>query len=170
MNWPATGRRTDFRGGNRVPAAVFLLLVGALLLALPESSRASGPEVLRIRHFTGPDYTRVVLDLSRPCYYEVREIKDPRRLAVNVRAGHFRLDGSIPVGDGLVKRIRSNSGPDRAQVVIDLDSEFTFKSFSLPAADGRPDRVVVDVFRTSGSAPAPGRSSGTATRQKETVP
>lgn len=142
------------RGGALLPAAVFLL---GMLLAWVGSAAAAGPEVLRIRHFTGPDYTRVVLDVSRPCSYEVREIADPRRLAVNVRSGTFRLEGSIPVADGLVRRIRSNGGDERAQVVIDLDSDFTFKSFSLPAADGRPDRVVVDVFPAAGGPAAPSR-------------
>jgi len=121
--------------------AVFLVLLVA------SAAQAAGPEVLRIRYFTGPDYTRVVLVLSQPCSYEVRENSHPRRLAVNVRQGSFRIDGSIPVGDGLIRRIRRNIDDSRAQVVLDLDRDCTFKSFSLPAADGRPDRVVVDVFR-----------------------
>jgi N-acetylmuramoyl-L-alanine amidase len=168
MPRPLHGRRELDRGGAWAPAAVFLLLI--LLSATARPAAAAGPEVLRIRHFTGPDYTRVVLDLSRPCSYEVREIKEPRRLAINVRYGSFRLDGSIPVGDGLVKRIRQNPGPERAQVVIDLDRAFTFKSFSLPAADGRPDRVVVDVFRSAEQPPAQPVHGGTATRRQETVP
>jgi N-acetylmuramoyl-L-alanine amidase len=156
---PLHCRNQDNRGGPTAPAAVFLLLfiLGGAGGVLGASD--SGPEVLRIRHFTGPDYTRVVLDLSRPCSFEVQEVQEPRRLAVRVRKGSFRLDGSIPVGDGLVRRIRSTSGDDQAQVVIDLDRDFTFKSFSLPAADGRPDRVVVDVFRSAGkkrpAAPVP---------------
>ncbi len=131
-----------------------VLLAGLLVFLGPAlgDQALAGPEVLRVRHFTGPDYTRVVLDLSRPCSYEVREVANPRRLVINVRQGDFRLDGSIPVGDGLVKRIRRNEGDERAQVVLDLQGAYTFKSFSLPAADGRPDRVVVDVFRSTGPA------------------
>ena len=145
MPRPEQFRHRHDRGGILLPAAVFLLC----LLVLPVAARPDqGPEVLRVRHFTGPDYTRIVLDLSRPCSFEVLEEGNTQQLAVNVRNGRFRLDGSIPVNDGLVKRIRQNPGADQAQVVIDLDRDYTFKSFSLPAADGRPDRVVVDVFRT----------------------
>lgn len=148
MNWAQWWQYMMNRGGALGPASVFLW---ALLILSPSfSMAAAGPEVLRVRHFTGPDYTRVVLDLSRPCSYEIREIVDPGRLAINIRLGSFRLDGSIPVGDGLIKRIRQNPGEGRAQVVLDLDSPYTFKSFSLPAADGRPDRVVIDVFRAKG--------------------
>ena len=106
-----------------------------------------GPLVLRVRHFSGPQYTRVVLDLDRPASYVVNETRDSGNIAVDVRQGRFRLDGSIPVGDGLVKRIRRNAEDGRAQVVLDLMADYTFKSFSLPAADGRPDRIVVDVYR-----------------------
>lgn len=157
------------RGGAQLPAAVFLL---CLLLAGAGQAGAAGPQVLRVRHFTGPDYTRVVLDVSRPCSYEVREISDPRRLAVNVRSGTLRLEGSIPVGDGLVRRIRSNSGDERAQVVIDLDAAFTFKSFSLPAADGRPDRVVVDLFpaRAAGAEPLRTRPAPPAVELENRTP
>ena len=154
------------RGVNALSAAVFLLML--LLVPLNSVLAAGGPEVLRVRHFTGPDYTRIVLDLSRPCSFEVREVPESRRLAVNIRQGVFRLDGSIPVNDGLVKRIRQNTGDGHAQVVVDLDRDFTFKSFSLPAADGRPDRVVIDVFRTKGTGKAV--PDKTAPRPDQMVP
>ena len=156
MTRPNFWSKQGSRGGAAAPAAVFLFFL--VVLAVPVRA-ASGPEVLRIRHFTGPDYTRVVLDLSAPCSFDVREVKNPRRLAINVRRGTFRIDGSIPVNDGLVKRIRRNPGAERAQVVIDLDGDFSFKSFSLPAEDGRPDRVVVDVFRASGQSRPVARKS-----------
>ena len=116
---------------------------------------ASGPDVVRIRHFTAPDHTRVVLDLSGPGSFEVRRIGNPDRIAVNVSYGGFAEAGSIVVADGLVRRIRRNPGADRAQVVLDLDNQAEFRSFSLPAADGRPDRIVLDIMR-----PKPGSGSG----------
>ena len=76
---------------------------------------ASGPDVVRIRHFTAPDHTRVVLDLSGPSSFEVRRIGNPDRIAVNVSYGGFAEAGSIVVADGLVRRIRRNPGADRAQ-------------------------------------------------------
>lgn len=108
---------------------------------------ASGPDIVRIRHFTAPDHTRVVLDLSGPGSFEVRRIGGPDRIAVNVLQAGFTGEGSIAVADGLVRRIRRNPGTNRAQVVLDLDHKAEFRSFSLPAADGRPDRIVLDVLR-----------------------
>jgi len=128
---------------------VFLLLSASAIPA--GEAAAAGPEVLRIRYFTGPEYTRVVLDLSRPGSFDVREVRNPERLAVNVRRGSFLATDPIDVNDGLLRRIRRNSGSKRAQVVLDLARAARFKSFSLPADDGRPDRVVIDLYRTAGN-------------------
>ncbi len=126
-----------------------ILVLSCLVCGWPSAATfaASGPDIVRIRHFTAPDHTRVVLDLSGPGSFEVRRIEDPDRIAVNVPHGGFVETGSIAVGDGLVRRIRRNPGAKRAQVVLDLDHQAEFRSFSLPAADGRPDRIVLDILR-----------------------
>jgi len=147
-------RRPGFRGGATWPAAVFLWMLASLVPA--PASAVNGARVLQVRHFSGPQHTRVVLDLSRPCSFETREVSDPPRLAVNVRLGRFDSLAPLSVADGLVTGIRFNSGRTRAQVVIDLTRSATFKCFSLPAGDGRPDRVVIDIFRPGSlGAPAP---------------
>lgn len=109
------------------------------------------PEVLRIRFFSGPDKTRIVLDLDRPASFEVREISNPNRLAINLPRCTFANSASILVEDGLIKRIRRNPGRNRAQVVLDLAGHSEFKSFSLPPEKGRPHRVVVDILRSGAS-------------------
>ena len=125
---------------------LFLLMVGFLLV--PGVSLA-GPGISGVRHFTAPDHTRVVLDLTGPASFEVRRIGDPERIAVNVVGAFFEQTGSIAVGDGLVRMIRRNPGTERAQVVLDLDQRVEFRSFSLPAGDGRPHRIVLDVLRSA---------------------
>jgi N-acetylmuramoyl-L-alanine amidase len=139
-----------------VPAYFFtgLLVVLLGMGSSPPATAASGPEILRIRHFTAPDHTRVVLDLSGPGSFEVRQIGNPDRIAVNVPRAGFAKAGAVVVDDGLVRQIRRNPGRHRAQVVLDLEQPARFRSFSLPAAAGRPDRIVIDVLRT----PATGTS------------
>lgn len=152
------------RGARLLAAAVFLWVLAG---PVPGSARAvEGARVLQVRWFSGPEHTRVVVDLSRPCSFDTREVEGPPRLAVNLRKGRFDDRTTVAVGDGLVTGIRRNQGRDHAQVVIDLERESTFNCFSLPAGDGRPDRVVVDIFRpldmrrpvarsrSGGSAPA----------------
>ena len=137
------------RGGLVSAVAVFFCA------CLPAEVAARGPEVVRVRHFSAPDHTRIVLDLSGPGSFEVRRVTDPDRIAINVRGANLARTATIAVGDGVVKRIRSNPGRGRAQVVLDLDHRSEFRSFSLPAGSGRPDRIVVDVLRGVAAEPSP---------------
>ncbi len=141
---PGSSLRFDRRALRTVAGASSVFLI---LLALAATVRAAPvPEIRGIRYFIGPDHTRIVLDLSAPASFEVREVRNPERVAINVRRARFRDQGAISVDGDLVRGIRRNSGQRRAQVVLDLAKRARLKSFSLPAADGRPDRIVVDVF------------------------
>lgn len=149
------GRRKPrrFRGVVPGPSSFFFVL---LIWAVAVGTAASGTEIQRIRYFIGPDHTRVVLDLSGPASFDVRQVRAPERVAINVRGARFAESTPMNVDGGLVKSIRRNSGTSRAQVVLDLAGKARFKGFSLPAGDGRPDRIVVDVFpETTGAAKAP---------------
>ena len=129
---------------------------GMLLILVCASAALARPEIVRVRHWSAPDHTRIVLDLTGPASYEIRRVDDPHRIAVNIAGARFRGSDAITVQDGLVRRIRRNPGSRRAQVVVDLSRESEFRHFSLPAAAGRPDRIVIDVQR-SGVANAAGR-------------
>jgi len=115
------------------------------LLALTTDSTAR--DVVGIRYFSAPEYTRVVLDMSGPGSFEVRRVTHPDRLAINIVGAGVNLDSPVSVADGLVQGIRLNHGNHRAQIVIDLGRAAQFRSFSLPAIQGRSDRIVVDVLR-----------------------
>ncbi len=114
------------------------------------SARAATVQIQRVRHYSAPDYTRVVLDLSRSTGFEVRELRDPDRLVINVAGARLAGSTAIVVGDGLVQKIRRHQNDVRAQVVVDLAYLPRHESFVLPAGDGRPARIVIDVFRKAG--------------------
>jgi N-acetylmuramoyl-L-alanine amidase len=114
---------------------------------------ASGARILRLRHFSGPEHTRIVLDLDRASSFEVRRVEGPDRIALNLPGAVFAAGGDRKVGDGLVERIRCNVGADRAQIVIDLAGRREFRAFSLPPSGGKPDRIVIDILRAGGTPP-----------------
>lgn len=148
---PARRRRPGIRPGAALALAV-LALAGA---GRPgPAAAADGPVILAVRHSSTPERTRVVLDLDRGASFVVRRVGDPDRLAVNVAGASFGGAGPRRIGDGLVRAVRCNAGARRAQVVLDLERAADFRSFSLPAADGRPDRIVVDVLRGGAAVPA----------------
>ena len=127
-----------------------VLLVAILTLTtlgLARETAARTPRIEQVRHFSGPDHTRVVLDLDAPASYELRLVDDPARLVVNVPGARFAATTTLTVADGLVQRVRFNPGPERAQVVLDLAVDrIAHRHFVLPAAGERPDRIVVDIM------------------------
>ncbi|RJR48425.1 MAG: N-acetylmuramoyl-L-alanine amidase [Desulfobacteraceae bacterium] len=107
-------------------------------------------EVQGIRHWSTPNYTRVVIDISRPVKYEshiIKEdpsIKKPRRLYVDLKDALVKSDinTSIPIDDGLLKGARAGQyAKETVRVVLDIDSIGGYKIFPLHD----PFRIVIDV-------------------------
>ncbi len=144
-------RPIRIRKSRRIGVAMpYAVLWAALCLLIAGAGEARAAVFVdQVRYWTAPDHTRIVLDLSGPARYEVRRVGDPERIAVNVPGARFRGTAKIPVGDGVIERIRRNALRSRAQVVLDLESAREYRHFVLKAAAGRPDRIVIDVFRGS---------------------
>ena len=136
------------RRGPVIRAATIFWLAMALGAAMSAPALAA-PEVLRVRYFTGPRHTRIVVDLTDPVSFEVRRVHGPERIAINLPRARFRAQGmsTVEVTDGLVERIRRNDSAQRAQVVVDLAGNVKHSVFALAATSERPDRIVIDVFR-----------------------
>ncbi len=128
-------------------------LVVFLLLGIVPAARA-GVVIDQVRFWTAPDHTRIVLDLSGSADYDLRRVTGPDRISVNIAAARFRDMATLEVGDGTLLRVRKNALSGRAQIVLDLAGDLKFRHFALKAAGDRPDRIVIDVFRAAGAAPA----------------
>ena len=136
---------------SRAIVALSSLLFGLCCLLL----RAEGPpRVKGVRFTSGPDYTRVVVDLDSLAKYRPGRLSSPERLFVDFPStlADAGWEGrQIPVSDGLVHRIRigqPQSGGTR--VVLDLGSSADPHIFTL----NNPPRLVVDLKRASTPPPA----------------
>ncbi|MBN2466923.1 MAG: N-acetylmuramoyl-L-alanine amidase [Deltaproteobacteria bacterium] len=120
----------------------FLLLLGA--------SAAAGVEVFDIRYWTAPDHTRIVLDLNQLAYYDVFELRDPCRLVIDVKEARSLVKTKeLLVNDQVVSKVRwGYFKPDVLRVVIDLVRASRSTVFTLKKYLDKPDRLVIDVFRT----------------------
>ncbi len=118
----------------------------------PSATKISGLKpVTGIRYWSNPDYTRVVIHVNEAVRYSERllrkdpSINKPPRLFIdlhNTRIGPG-LEQSIPIHDGLLKRVRA--GQHKAgsvRVVLDIDGIKSYKIFPLQD----PFRIVVDVI------------------------
>lgn len=127
-----------------------------------EKGESGGPQGLTqvqgIRHWSTPNYTRVVIDVSRPVRYESHLLKEdpnlnkPRRLYVDLKDAIVPSDitTTIPIGDGLLKAARAAQfAKETVRVVLDINSISGYKIFPLHD----PFRVVIDVQGTEEKEP-----------------
>jgi N-acetylmuramoyl-L-alanine amidase len=136
------------------PRALLALLVAALaclLSAAGVSAAFQRAAVTEIKHWSNPEYTRVVISLDRAAAFSHRLLeKDPsikvpwRRLFIDIKGSVVgsALPKSMPIDDGLLKGARAAQN-DRAtvRVVLDIESIEDYKVFPLED----PYRIVVDV-------------------------
>ncbi len=140
-------------------------LAAVAAIVLLAQGVSAEPTITSVRHWTAPDATRIVVDLSENAAYSTRVLTGPDRVVVLV------VDGSIggmarrtEVMDGLVDRVRLNQLKSGAQVVIDLASSSPHNVFHLRPYLDKPHRVVIDVFH-DGPPEAPTPPPGVDTRE-----
>lgn len=149
----------------RARAGLIALLVVLLPLMLAvERPRGLG-DVRDVRTWSHEEFTRVVVELTRPVEVEVRRLGadrsagKPARLYVDLQGiwvGRSYQDG-IAVGDGLLRGVRVGQNTLRTtRLVIDLERYDRHRLLTLRS----PDRVVVDVYgprKSVGRKPADAR-------------
>ncbi len=143
----------------------------------PPSLRAPPKEVLKplpgkvwvkgVRHWSGEDYSRVVVDLSGKVQYRDHILKAhqgrPPRVYVDLRPARLSpyLKPEVSIQDGLLSRVRLGQYKnDTVRVVLDLKSLTSYRTFYL----GSPPRLVIDLIgeekpRSPLKPPAQGRYS-----------
>jgi N-acetylmuramoyl-L-alanine amidase len=141
-----------------------LALLAGLTLGATPPPRATkpAPELVRIRFWTAPDHTRLVFDLTGPPPVQPRfRLTGPTTYEVFMpRMGKSLAVTSEFVGDSLVADIFPTVADSGAVVRVGLKQATTPLAFVLAAADGVPDRIVIDV-------PSPPNPQAEANQQKQ---
>ncbi len=119
-------------------------------------------QLVRIRFWTAPDHTRLVFDLTGPPPVEPRfRLSGPATYEIVIpRAGKSLAVTSEFVGDSLVADIFPAVSDSGVVVRVGLKQATTPLAFVLAAADGVPDRIVIDV-------PAPPNPQAEANLQQQ---
>jgi N-acetylmuramoyl-L-alanine amidase len=98
-----------------------------------------------LRHYTGSDYTRIVLDFDREISFKRNRLSNPDRLYIdfdNAVAYKPLVEQKFEVDDSFLKEIRVGQNTFRkVRVVLDIKSLENFEVFSLY----HPYRVVIDI-------------------------
>ncbi|NCC24922.1 MAG: N-acetylmuramoyl-L-alanine amidase [Deltaproteobacteria bacterium] len=128
--------------------------------ASPGKRSGQTPELTSIRHWSGPDYTRVVLDLDSSATYTHRllnpdpKLKTPSRLFIDLECIGTASDipSKLTIKNSVVREIRVGQRTgDVTRVVLDIESLKNAKVFNLED----PYRIVVDVYTPPPSAASP---------------
>jgi N-acetylmuramoyl-L-alanine amidase len=136
----------------RRAAAVSATFFVALLLLGVNRPNGLG-DVVEVRHWSYPDYTRVVVETTKAVNVKTsvrhlgadRLAGRPERLYVDLGGlwvGRRYLDG-IELGDGLLQGIRLGQNTlETTRLVLDIEHYDRHRLFTL----AHPDRVVIDVY------------------------
>jgi len=111
-----------------------------------EHTVPGSPKLTNVRNFSGPDYARVVVDLSRETRYVERRTGNSLSIQLDSAAVSSSLYGRrFIVGDGsLLKRIVVSDGDaaqGTVQINIEVGSLASYSTFRLT----EPERIVIDL-------------------------
>jgi N-acetylmuramoyl-L-alanine amidase len=142
-------RRIDMK---RILHVIIFTLAALTLLPMSTARAEPAPprrEVVSMRHWTAPDHTRIVLDMSSECVYQVSVRGGPDRIVIDIPKGRLAAGlRKLKIGDGVVDRVRVNNLSNGAQIVIDLPAKSNYRHFALKPNNIHPrHRIVIDVNR-----------------------
>ena len=110
------------------------------------------PYLLKVRSYSHPDKTRVVIDLSEKTEFRADKLINPDRIFIDIMGSIAKLEDAfkqIEINDGVIKTARTGQfNEEVARVVFDLYQQAEYELFSLP----EPDRVVIDIFKSGEEA------------------
>ncbi|MGH9397732.1 MAG: N-acetylmuramoyl-L-alanine amidase [Terriglobia bacterium] len=120
--------------------------VAARRTAMTGTPAAGGlPEVRGIRHWVGPNYTRVVIRMDGPVTFNAMHLEHPPRLVFDLAGARLSPElarKAFPVENGFLERVRvAQFKPDITRVVLDVPQIEDYSVFSLPD----PFRLIIDI-------------------------
>ena len=122
------------------------LLASTALLAALAAAAATPTHVTDVRLWSGPEGTRLVLDLSAPAQHEVFAVENPDRIVIDLENAELDSRRSLPDGQGPVKAVRSGPQPNHGlRLVLDLDGARAMRSFTVGPDGSAGHRLVVEL-------------------------
>jgi N-acetylmuramoyl-L-alanine amidase len=138
-----------------VTARFLRLFAASLVLSLfAQVADAAPARVTDVRLWSGPEGTRLVLELSGPVKHEVFTLDHPDRIVVDLDNAELATRKSLPAGQGPVKSVRSGPQPGHGlRFVLDLSAPQTSRSFAVGPDGSAGNRVVVEIASVQSAPP-----------------
>jgi N-acetylmuramoyl-L-alanine amidase len=123
----------------RLGGLALVALAAALPLRLAQAADVQGARV-----WAGPDYTRVVFDLSGPVDYKLH--RDGNTVELELPGGGLARGFDAPSAQGLYKGLDSRASAGELHLVAHAAKGSQPKSFLLKPAGGHGYRLVLDLY------------------------
>ena len=129
-----------------------LIKAGFLVLSLGAAQLVRGANMLAVRIWPAPDYSRVTLESDTPLKTSQTFVASPPRLAVDIEgmqlnAALRELVGKVQASDPNIAGIRvAQYNPNVVRLVIDLKHPITPQVFSLTPVAPYAHRLVLDLY------------------------
>jgi N-acetylmuramoyl-L-alanine amidase len=141
-----------------------------MLLFAATAASAGAARVTDVRLWSGPEGTRLVIELTAPAEYDVFSLEGPDRVVVDLANTTLPADKSLPAGQGPVKALRS--GPQQGQglrFVLDLTEARKPSSFVVGPDGTAGHRLVVELPGKPTIVAAPASAPRTAPQGNEVL-
>jgi len=110
------------------------------------ASAAVPAQVGDVRLWSGPEGTRLVLDLSAPVRHEVFSLENPDRVVIDLQNTRLAMRKPLPDGQGPVTSVRSGPQDGGAlRIVLDVAVRQPVKSFMVAPEGAAGHRLVVEM-------------------------
>ena len=129
------------------------LLACVIAVATLTAVSASAADVKAARAWAGPEYTRVVFDLSGPASYRMSQGDVPGSVVLDIAGSSVTGDFAAPGGQGLFKSMTVSKQGGSARMVATVDPKAKPKSFLLKPAGDYGYRLVLDLYPGGQSDP-----------------
>jgi N-acetylmuramoyl-L-alanine amidase len=153
------------------PAMQWIFLCTLAMLGVAGAARAAAPaQVADVRLWSGPEGTRLVLDLSAPVRHQVFSLDNPDRIVIDLENARLAMHKALPEGQGPVRSVRSGPQDDGGlRIVLDLGSRQSVKSFMVAPEGGTGHRLVVELPPTTGAVVTPAAPADAAPSSQQVL-
>lgn len=131
--------------------ALLFVAFGLAAAAPAPATAAEAPRASAARVAGDGQRTRFVADLERPLSFSAYVVANPYRVILDLPDVNFQLPpGAGDKGRGLITGFRFGPlGPGKSRIIMDTKAPVLIdKAFIVPAENGQPARLVVDVVKT----------------------
>ena len=137
--------------------AAALLVAGAFLPAPGQERPGRTAEIYDLRHFTHPNFTRIVVDVGTLREYAPMESRGPGRIMVDIfqaRLNPIVREETIPARSDYISAVRIvQKSETTVRVTVDVDFSRVRRYEVFHVLD--PFRIVIDIYPKSREEPPP---------------